>query len=170
LRVEAVPLGADMDTEIDLGLAITEEQRAVNLGLHGSVLGKLGDIPLVVTGRMAAFIQAAPMQAPAWIDIAVARHSLDELARVIEKASCQRWSERWHDWGFGDSDPRKPGAARWRIGLSDMRLRVVDELPTSIAVRVGDHFVPVVPIAEIERDDPWLLRLMTRWRERSESP
>jgi hypothetical protein len=57
---------------------------------------------------------------------------------------------------------------RWYIGLSDMRLHVVENLPPTIQVRLGEHVLRVVPIAEIERVDPWLHRLMTRWRQRSD--
>jgi hypothetical protein len=50
-----------------------------------------------------------------------------------------------------------------------MRLQVVDELPPTIEVRIGEFLLRVVPVAEIEREDPWLHGLMTRWRQRAES-
>ena len=74
----------------------------------------------------------------------------------------------WEDWGYGSTDPREPGVLRWHLGLSDMRLQVVDELPPTIQVCVGEHVLRVVPMAEIERVDPWVHRLMTRWRKRSD--
>ena len=169
LRVEVVPLRADMDIDIDRGLALSEEDRAVDLGLHRSLLRTLGDIPFAVTGRLAAFAQGVPTVGPPSIDIVVARRNLADLAAAMEKSSCRRWSAKWHSWGFDRPDPREPGESRWLIGLSDTRLQFVDELPRTIEVSVGEYRLRVVPIAEIEREDPWLHRLMSRWRERSGS-
>jgi transcriptional regulator with XRE-family HTH domain len=167
LRVEVVPLRADMDVDIDRGLALTNEDRAVEFGRHRILLRTLGDIPFAVTGLLAAFAQGAPTVGPPSIDIVIARSNLDELAAAMEKSSCRRWSAKWDDWGFGASDPREPGVPRWLIGRSDTRLQFVDELPQTIEVSVGEHRLRVVPIAEIEREDPWLHRLMSRWRDRS---
>ena len=50
-----------------------------------------------------------------------------------------------------------------------MRLQIVDQLPPTMELRVGEFVLRVVPIAQIEREDPWLHRLMTRWRQRPES-
>jgi transcriptional regulator with XRE-family HTH domain len=167
LRVEAVPLRADMDIDIDRGLALAEEQRAQDIGLHRILLDRLRGIPYAIAGRLAAFAQGAPMGSPSWIDIVVSIEDLDALADVMAKSSCMRWSAKWEDWGYGSTDPREPGLRRWKLGLSDMRLHIVDELPPTIDVRVGKHVLRVVPIAEIEREDPWLRRLMTRWRVRA---
>jgi transcriptional regulator with XRE-family HTH domain len=169
LRVEAVPLRADMDIDIDRRLALTEEQRALDIGLHRILLDRLSAIPYAIAGPLAAFAQGAPIDSPSWIDIVVPDKDLDALADVMAKSFCMRWSAKWEDWGHGSTDPRDPGVPRWRIGLSDMRLQIVDQLPPTIAVRVGAQVLRVVPIAEIERADPWLHRLMTRWRQRSES-
>lgn len=168
LRVEAVPLGADMDVEIDRGLAVTEEERIQDIDLHRILFSRLSGITYVVTGPLAAFAQAAPLVSPLWIDIVVCEKDLDGLAAVIAKSAGRRWNAQWEDWGYGSTDPREPGAPRWYVGLSDMRLHVVDDLPPTIQVRVGEHDLRVVPIAEIERLDPWLHRLMTRWRQRSD--
>ncbi len=167
LRVEAVPLRADMDIDIDRGLALTEEERAADIGLHRILLDRLSGIGFGITGRLAAFAQGAPMGSPSWIDIVVARKDLDALADVMAKSFCMRWNPQWEDWGHGSTDPREPGVPRWQFGLSDMRLHIVDEVPATIEVRVGEQVLRVVPIAEIERDDPWLHRLMTRWRNRA---
>ncbi len=169
LRVEAVPLRSDMDIDIDRGISVTAEVRAQEVDQHRTLLRTLGDIPFVITGRLAAFVQGAPMVGPAWIDIVIARGNLDELAVVMDsgRLHCRRWNARANDWGSDISDPRVPGIQRWIIGRSDTRIRFVDELPDTIDVQVGDRVLCVVPIAEIERDDPWLCRLMTRWRERS---
>jgi transcriptional regulator with XRE-family HTH domain len=169
LRLEAVPLRADMDVDIDRGLALSDQDRAVEIGLHRVLLRTLGSLPFAVTGRLAALAQGAPTVGPPSIDIVIARRHLDELAAVMEKASCRRWSARWGDWGFDVPDPRVAGEPRWLIGTSDTRLLFVDELPQSIEVTVGEYRLRVVPIAQIESEDPWLHRLMSRWRDRSRS-
>jgi transcriptional regulator with XRE-family HTH domain len=168
LRVEAVPLRSDMDIDIDRGLCVTAEIRAQEVDRHRLLFHALCDIPFVVTGRLAAFVQGAPMVGPAWIDIVITRRHLDELAVAMSRGRllCRRWNPRANDWATVAPDPREPGSQRWHIGLSDTRFQLVDELPETIEVRVGERVLQVVPIAEIERDDPWLCRLMTRWRER----
>jgi len=169
LRVEAVPLAADMDNDINRGLALTEEDRCGDVEIYGTLLHRLTGVPHAVTGRLAAFAQGAPIPSPLWIDIVVAAKDLDALAAVTEQSFCMRWSPRWEDRGYGSTDPREPGAPRWKILLCDMRLQVVDELPPTIEVRVGEYVLRVVPIADIERDDPWLHRLMSRWRQQRET-
>jgi len=169
LRVEAVPLAADMDNDINRGLALTEEDRCGDVEIYGTLLHRLTGVPHAVTGRLAAFAQGAPIPSPLWIDIVVAAKDLDALAAVTEQSFCMRWSPRWEDWGYGSTDPREPGAPRWKILLCDMRLQVVDELPPTIEVRVGEYVLRVVPIADFERDDPWLHRLMSRWRQQRET-
>ncbi len=168
LRVEAVPLGADLDVDIDRFLRATEGNRE-QLGSHGALLRRLREVPFAVTGWLGAVVQGAPMLSPDWIDILVASQDLDALAAVMEKSFCMRWNAKWQDWGYGPTDPREPGALRWRIHLSDMRLQIVDQLPPTMKLRVGEFVLRVVPIAQIEREDPWLHRLMTRWRQRPES-
>ena len=167
LRVEAVPLQIDVD--IDMGLALTDAERAREIEVHSSLLQLFNGVPFAVSGRLAALAQGAPTVSPTWIDIVVASKDLDAFAASMEKSFSMRWSAKWDDWGYGSTDPREPGVPRWRIRLSDMRLHIVDELPTTVEVRVGERLLRVVPIAEIERADPWLHRLMTRWRERRES-
>jgi len=168
LRVEAVQLGADMDVEIDRGLAITEEERVQDIDLHRILFSRLSGINYAITGPLAAFAQGAPMGSPPSVDIVVCDKDLDALAEVMARSACRRWNPNWEDWGYGSTDPREPGVLRWQLGLSDMRLHVVDEMPPTIQVCVGEHVLRVVPIAEIEQVDPWLHRLMTRWRQRSD--
>ncbi len=165
LRVEAVPLQVDID--IDRVLAKAPELREREIEAHGSLLRALRDVPFAVTGHVGALAQGAPMDSPPWIDIVVAARDLDALAAIMEMSFCLRWSEKWDDWGRDPIDPRKPGAPRWKLRQSEVRLQIVDTLPPTIEVRVGEHLLCVVPIAEIERDDPWVHGLMTRWRSRA---
>jgi hypothetical protein len=119
---------------------------------------------------MAAFIQGAPLPFVSYIDIVVAEADLPALAAMMERTFCQRWKAQWEDWGFDRVDPREPGPMRWWIGNSDMRLRVVPHAPATIAVNIAGFTLQVIPLAEVEHDDPWLRRIMNRWRERAGEP
>ena len=170
LRVETERVGADLDVEIDRGLRLTEDDRRIEVELHRLLLSKLDGIPFAVAGRMAAFIQGAPLSSVSHMDIVVAEADLPALAALMERTFCQRWKAQWEDWGFDPVDPREPGPMRWWIGNSDMRLQVVPQAPATIVVHIAGFTLRVVPLAEVERDDPWLRRLMNRWREREGAP
>jgi transcriptional regulator with XRE-family HTH domain len=160
LRVEAVPMHADLDEDIWRG----KVQRRDLLYVYLPLLRLLSGLPYAVAGRTAAKAQAAPIVCPLWIDIVLAEAGLDTLAALMRTKFCERWSTKWEDWGYGDRDPREPGANRWHICGVDMRLHVVSTLPSTVEVRIDELIVPVVPLADLERTDAWLHRIMRRWR------
>lgn len=170
LRVETERVGADLDVEIDRGLRLTQDDRRIEVELHRLLLRKLDGIPFAVAGPMAAFIQGAPLASVSHVDIVIAEADLPTLAAMMERTFCQRWKAQWEDWGYDPVDPREPGSMRWWIGNSDMRLRVVPQAPATIAVNIAGFTLQVIPLAEVERDDPWLRRLMNRWRDRADGP
>jgi transcriptional regulator with XRE-family HTH domain len=170
LRIEAEPVGADLDAEIDRGVRLSEDDRRIEVDLHRSLLRHLDSIPFAVAGRLAAYVQGAPLSSVSCIDVVVTHADLPALATLMHRTFCQRWKPQWEDWGYDPIDPRHPGPMRWWICGSDMRLRVVPRSPKTIAVRIADHTLHVVPLAEVERDDPWLRRLMNRWRVREGGP
>ncbi len=92
LRVEAVQPGADMDVEIDRGLAVTEEERVKDIDLHRILFRRLSGINYAVTGPLAAFTQGAPLGSPPLVDIVVCEKDLDALAAVMAKSNCRRWN------------------------------------------------------------------------------
>jgi transcriptional regulator with XRE-family HTH domain len=169
LKVEAVALGSDLDPEIERNLALNDEDRAWNVEQFGSLLGRLEGVPYAVTGHVGAFVQGLPVSAR-WIDLVVTRAGLDALAEVISGTFSSRWNPRFHEWGGVTLDPREPGAMRWQIYASEVRVRVVTRLPPTIDVRFGERTLPVVPLTTIEQEDPWLARVGARWRHRAAEP
>jgi hypothetical protein len=164
------PVAADLDTEIDKSLRLTDEDRRFEVTQHSTLLRRLEGIPFAVAGRLAAFLQGAPIWRVTGIDLVMTVAALPALAALMEREFCQRWREKWQDWGFDRVDPREPGPMRWRMCGSHMRLRVVSRMPSAIVVRAAGFTLRVLPLAEVERDDPWLRRLMNRWRERADAP
>src|SRR5262245_56801289 len=57
LRIETEPVGADLDTEIDKALRLTDEDRETEVRLHRSILSRLDGIPFALAGRLAAYVQ-----------------------------------------------------------------------------------------------------------------
>ena len=86
--------------------------------------------------------------------IAVTDHSdgmgvISELKAGNPELMADALLKRWHD--MMRAGPEQAAAA-------------------TMELRVGEFVLRVVPIAEIERQDPWLHRLMTRWRQRAPAP
>jgi transcriptional regulator with XRE-family HTH domain len=165
VRVDVEPAGADLDGEIDAAEALTEAQREELVGGFGRTFDRLRALPWVVTGRLGALLQGAPLRA-LWLDLVVAEQDLDTLAAIFEREVCERWNVRLHDYYGEPLHPRAPGSNRWMLGTCEVRLEVVQRLPTAITVVVGDRRVPVLPLAEIEGSYADIARLMQRARTR----
>jgi transcriptional regulator with XRE-family HTH domain len=168
-RLEVEPLGTDLDPEIDRYQAMNEEDRHALLSGYLWRIERLGDLPYVLSGRVAAFVQGAPVAMP-WLDLAVARSDLDGIAEWLERVNCRRWNEHWLDWGYGEVDPREPGPMRWLIGVDEIRLELHDRRPTALTVQVRERELRVRPLWELERDFDAIGRLMRRVRARAASP
>jgi hypothetical protein len=140
------------------------------LFFHRTYLEKLGRLPYVLTGRLAAYLQGAPIASGDRMDLAIAEDDLNDFAEWFASVDCQRWNERWLDWGFQRSDPREPGPMRWLVGLTDLRLEVGPALPAAVTVHCGEASLPVRPLHEVERTHPDIGRLMRRVRDRAGEP
>jgi transcriptional regulator with XRE-family HTH domain len=169
VRVDAEPAGSDFDAEIDKYAAMTAEERVEAFRWYHRRFDQLGDLPYVVSGRLAAFVQGAPVAVPR-IDLAVAEKDLGGYAALFDRVVCTRWNERWHDFGGVETDPREPGPMRWKLGYDEVRLHVAKTLPPAIVVRIGDRSLPVRPLLDIERDWPDIALLMRRVRGRGAGP
>jgi hypothetical protein len=55
---------------------------------------------------------------------------------------------------------------RWLLGSNEIRLAVVDHLPATVPIAVGEHQLRTRPLADIEADFPDVGRLMARLRTR----
>ena len=161
--------GSDFDAEIDKYAAMTAEERVEAFRWYHRRFDQLGDLPYVVSGRLAASVQGAPVAVPR-IDLAVAEKDLGGYAALFDRVVCTRWNEHWHDFGGVETDPREAGPMRWKLGYDEVRLHVADTLPPAIVVRIGDRSLAVRPLLDIERDWPDIALLMRRVRARGAGP
>jgi transcriptional regulator with XRE-family HTH domain len=169
LRVDPEPVGTDFDVEIDKYAAMTAEDRLASFQWYRRRFDQLGDLPYVVSGRLAAFVQGAPIAVPR-IDLAVAEKDLGGYAELFARVVCSRWNERWLDYGGVDPDPREPGSMRWKLGYDEVRLHVSGALPPAIVVQMDNRRLPVRPLLDVERDFRDVALLMRRVRARGFGP
>jgi transcriptional regulator with XRE-family HTH domain len=162
-RIEVDPLGADLDPEIDRHLAMSEDERVARVEAYGRRFDQLAELPYVLSGRLAAFVQGAPV-AVRCLDLVVAEAEQDRIVGWLESIPCQRWNERWLDWGYDPVDPRRPGPLRWRVGNDEIRLEIYPARPVALTVHIGQRELRVRPLWELERELPDLGRLMRRVR------
>lgn len=165
VRLALEPLDRDVDDAI---AALTREPIAVRVEEAGipRFAEDLAPIPYVFTGATAALLQAAPVPVDT-MEVALAWRDTDEFIRWLSRRYASRWHHGYQQFGYLPIDPRLPGERRWRIiGSVVIRAGFDDELPASIEVRHGDRSYPVVPLAEVEVDDPDVARLLRRHRDR----
>jgi transcriptional regulator with XRE-family HTH domain len=164
LRVELEPLGADLDDEIVTYGRMSDEERLDVISYFDRSIGYFDGLQFALTGRLAAFVQGAPVAARI-LDFAVAEEDLEGYLEVFERHCCLRWSDGWMDWGWGPMDPREPGPMRWRLGIGDeLRLHVTKDRPRTVIAKAGGRELPVVPLADLELAFPDIARVMQRWR------
>jgi transcriptional regulator with XRE-family HTH domain len=166
LDVEAT--GTDLDTlddEIDEVISLSDDERLAVVDSYRYAFDELAQMPWVLSGRLGAFIQGAPVRVIR-LDLAVAEPDLDRLARVFDCRECARWNERLGDYYGAPVHPRLPGPMRWLFGPNELRLEVADRLPASITVSVAGRYLPVRPLADIEARHPRIATLMRRTRTR----
>ncbi|HEV7897765.1 MAG TPA: helix-turn-helix domain-containing protein [Planosporangium sp.] len=169
IRVDPEPLGADCDTEIEKFERLSEDERAEWFSYYGYLLDRLADLPYVLTGRFGAFLHGVPIN-PTRLDLAVAHDDLDRFAAWLQGVNCQRWNERWLDYGGATVDPREPGPMRWMIGFYELRLDVTPAAPAAVTVCCAERPVRVRPLPDIEREYSDVRRLTRRVRARAAAP
>jgi hypothetical protein len=162
LEVKLAPLGSQFDQQIMAGVAAG---RGVEF-LFGWALRLVKDLRFVIVGRLAAAIQGAPLSDLAAAEIALHRADVDAFAERMSLVNCLRWDDHIDDWGYRRRDPREPGPLRWLAGRSELRLKLVDDLPLALTVVTDEGTLPVVPLCDLEADDPTLRRFMDRYRDR----
>jgi transcriptional regulator with XRE-family HTH domain len=170
VRVEPEPLGAGQDGEIDKFARLTEDERVKWFRHYDRRFDQLGDLPYVLGGRLAAFLQGVPIGADR-LDLVVAESDLDRFADWFERVYCHRWNERWGEYGGLSVDPREPGLPlRWMVGYDEVRLEIMPALPASVTVCCGERRLPVRPLVDLEREHSDIRRLMRRVRDRAAAP
>ena len=167
LRVilDVEPIGSDVDGEIDDVSTLSDDDRIEVVECFHRPLTQLTGFPWVLSGRLGAFVQGAPVRVLR-IDLAVAEPDLDHLARAFEQYGGDRWNERLMDYYGAPAHPRMPGPMRWLFGGCELRLEVADRLPPAITVAVAGRYLPVRPLADIEARYRSIARVMRRARTR----
>lgn len=165
LRVSVTPLEADLDAEIDRLIGTSDGDRLDFLDWHGLVTGALAEVPYVFTGRLAAFLQGAPVPASRY-EIAIAESDVDSLDRVVGRLNCLRWDERWREYCNYLISPRRPGPMRWLCGVTELTVDVEPVPPAALTIEVGGRPLRVRPLAELEARDRELAAIMCRVRTR----
>jgi transcriptional regulator with XRE-family HTH domain len=169
VTVDVEPTGRDLealDEEIDDVLSLSDDDRLAVVDSFHMAFDALSTVPWVLSGRLGAFIQGAPLRVVR-LDLAVAEPDLDRLASVFEARTCDRWNESLMEYYGAAVHPRLPGPARWLLGPNELRLETTNRLPPSITVAVAGRYLPVRPLADIEARYPSVARVMRRTRTRT---
>jgi transcriptional regulator with XRE-family HTH domain len=157
---------ADEETPDQPG-EIDDEARASVMGRFEWYLGKARGTPYVIEGELGALLQGVPLETDT-LSIAVAEEEMDRLADwILTTPPCLRWNTAWDDWGGNHPDPRRPGAMRWKLGIGELKVNVVPQLPRPVPVRVGNTEYPVRPLDQIVGSDPEVARILERRHARS---
>lgn len=165
LRLSTEPLDADLDAHLASVRGLTPAQLLERVPLELSTLAILDGLPVVVTGHLAALLHGVPVPVRR-CDVLLARAGLEPLAAVFRRFFASRWSERWQFFGADLLQPDESGSSRWRVAGGELGLEIVDELPPSVAVSVGERAVQVLPLLDLELDDTEAARLVQRVRTR----
>lgn len=166
--LDVEPTGAELqalDSEINDTSALSDDERLAVVDAFRLAFDELAPVPWVVSGRLGAFLQGAPLRVVR-LDLAVAEPDLDRLADIFNSRTCDRWNERLMEYHGSPVHPRLPGPMRWLFGPNELRLEVADRLPPSITVAVAGRHLPVRPLADIEGRYPCVARVMRRIRTR----
>jgi transcriptional regulator with XRE-family HTH domain len=154
-----------LDSEIDEVSALSDDHRLAVVDSFHLAFDQLSSVPWVLSGRLGAFIQGAPLRVVR-LDLAVAEPDLDRLGQIFESRECDRWNEHLLEYYGSPVHPRLPGPMRWLLGPDELCLEVADRLPPSITVSVAGRHLPVRPLADIEARNPHVARVMRRTRTR----
>jgi len=162
LTVGVEPLDAHIDAAIAELASASLADRIADTDTD-RIMDRLGSIPYVFDGPTAALLQGAPVPADA-VDVVLAWQDADAFTEWLTANYGQRWHARWQQFGYLPLDPREPGEHRWQTIRGEIRARFCDDLPASIDVKHGDRTYRVVPLADIDIDDPRVARLLGRYR------
>jgi hypothetical protein len=173
IRLAVEPLEepeADLDAAIDSLRTIPPADRLSGPRFDGAALLRmLAPAAPVVEGAAGAVLHGAPVPVRR-LDVAVERTRLRALDEVIRRSYAERWSDVWSRWGMETASPRAPGPMRWQTLDGEFRIRLVDTLPETVTVLVGDLPVAVRAIHDLESADPRVARALTRVRAARAAP
>ncbi|MEV0454722.1 helix-turn-helix transcriptional regulator [Catellatospora methionotrophica] len=173
LRVGVEPAGSHLAEAIEKlrkELPRRRNQVVADMGVL-SALGRPG-FGYLFDGECAALLHGVPIAASG-LDLMVAEHEIDQLARWIQRLGVLRYDPASREFGWGDADPRVAGPLRWRGGAQvEFRVRLVAELPAPVLLTIPglaegeEHRVAVRALTAVEGDFPEVARALRRLRGR----
>ena len=162
VRVDVEARDADLDRDIETAAGLGEDYRIGLLNDLRALLKHAAGLPYLLDGELAALLQGVPIR-PNRFDLAIAQANLPLLGTWIRALpNCQRWNERWRDFGGCDVDPELSGPMRWMTPLGELRVRLLPTPPAPVPVMVDGREYPVRPLFDVERDDPHIARVLRR--------
>ena len=135
----------------------------------GQLLRTLDNVPYVVDGGLAATMQGAPLPIEV-LELDIAWRDAGRFTGWLVRRLAYRWHEAHQEFRVHDLDPRAPGPHYWQTAVGKVRARMVDELPESVEVKVGDAVYHVRPIADAGSDDEKTARAIDRFRNGTLTP
>jgi transcriptional regulator with XRE-family HTH domain len=172
LVADIEPLGADLDARVERALAITPVERAKWFDLTlGDFAARCEGLPFAVDGLVAALIQGVPVEAKV-IDILLADDDevLATLGPRLFDGTYKVWLEEnnRHVWvPRCDTALRVLDPSEWLRLFDVLRIRLCprERLHAVLQVPFGEIQLPVVPLWEIELEDPAVAAVLARTRE-----
>ena len=167
VRITAERAEADEDL-VDRDAWLPLSTRLEKSGL-GQLLRTLDNLPYVIDGGLAAAMQGAPLPIDV-LELDIAWRDAGRFTGWLVRRLAYRWHDAHQEFRVPDLDPRAPGPHYWQTAVGRVRARMVDELPESIEVKVGDTAYPVRPIDGAGSDDEKTARAIDRFRRGTLTP
>lgn len=164
VRLDVEPLDDDLDAQLDRLSWLPLSERLERSGLS-HLLTTLDNVAFVLDGALAANLLGIPLPVDA-LDLVVTWHDSDRFTGWLLKRFAYRYHERSGEFRMLDLDPRAPGPHYWQTNFGKVRAQMVDELPDSVEVVVGEHAYRVRPLSDLVLPDRDTARLLQRFRER----
>jgi transcriptional regulator with XRE-family HTH domain len=154
----------DLDAEPDRDSWLPLTTRLEKSGMT-QLLRTLDPLPYVIDGGLAAVLQGVALPVEE-LELDIAWRDAGRFTGWLVRRLAYRWHDTHQEFRVHDLDPRAPGSHYWQTATGKVRAHMVDELPESIEIKVGDIAYPVRPIDDIETADEQTARLLRRHRER----
>lgn len=156
---------AELDAAIEALLGVPPADRLRARHFDGvALLRQLAPAAPVLEGAAAAVLHGVPVPC-AFLEVAVGRDRLADLAEVIRAGPADRWDDVWLQWNMAAPDPRVPGSQRWWLPAGEFRVRTVDERPGTVTILADGLPVPVRLLHEVAATDRRVRRALARLPE-----
>lgn len=167
------PLGADLDARVERALAADSTERTKRIRLALEDFAELCEgVPFAIDGLVAALLQGAPVEATV-IDVLLADDDevLATLGPRLFNAAYKVWLEENNRHvlvPLCDKALRVLDPSRWlQLLFDEFRIQLCprERLDRVLQMPYGELRLPVVPLWELELDDPAVSAVLTRTRE-----